>query len=117
MRRLNLIGLCLTLILLAGTAQLSRSQTTPKKNQRTFVGNVTDSMCGLKHMMPGVSDKECTLECVKKGSKLALADTANGKVYELSDQDKAKDFAGQKVKVEGTLKSNTIEVASIQAAQ
>ncbi len=117
MRRLSLVGLCLTLVLLAGTAQLARSQTASKKNQQTFVGNVSDSMCGLKHMMAGASDKECTLECVKKGSKLALADTANGKVYELSDQDKAKDFAGQKVKVTGKLKGNTIEVASIQAAQ
>ncbi len=116
MRRLNLLGLCLALALLASTAQLASSQSTPQ-NQQTFVGNVSDSMCGLKHMMAGKSDKECTLECVKNGSKLALADTASGKVYELSDQVKAKDFAGQKVKVTGTLKGKTIEVASIEAAQ
>lgn len=115
MRRLNLLGLCLALALLASTAQLASSQSTPQ-NQQTFVGNVSDSMCGLKHMA-GKSDKECTLECVKNGSKLALADTASRKVYELSDQVKAKDFAGQKVKVTGTLKGKTIEVASIEAAQ
>ena len=34
---------------------------TVKAGTQTFVGNISDSMCGLKHMMPGKSDKECTL--------------------------------------------------------
>lgn len=84
--------------------------------QKTFVGNISDSMCGLKHMMPG-GDKACTLECVKSGAKFVLADEANKKVYQLSDQDKAKNFAGAKVKVTGTLKDDTIEVSSIAAAK
>lgn len=84
--------------------------------QKTFVGNISDSMCGLKHMMPG-GDKACTLECVKNGAKFVLADEANKKVYQLSDQDKAKNFAGAKVKVTGTLKGDTIEVSSIAAAK
>lgn len=84
---------------------------------KTFVGNISDSMCGLKHMMPGKSDAECTLECVKGGSKFVLADPVSGKVYELSDQEKPKDFAGKKVKVTGTLKGKTISVTSIQAAE
>jgi len=36
-----------------------------KAGTKTFVGNISDSMCGLKHMMPGKSDKECTVECCK----------------------------------------------------
>ncbi|HEV2491639.1 MAG TPA: DUF5818 domain-containing protein [Terriglobia bacterium] len=84
--------------------------------QKTFVGSISDSMCGLKHMMPG-GDKACTLECVKSGAKFVLADEANKKVYQLSDQDKAKDFAGAKVKVTGTLNGDTIEVSSIEAAK
>ncbi len=84
--------------------------------QRTFVGNISDSMCGLKHMMPG-GDKECTLKCVQEGSKFVLADTAKGQVYDLSDQEKPKEFAGQKVKVTGSLSGKTITVASIEAAQ
>jgi len=83
---------------------------------KTFVGNISDSMCGLKHMMPG-GDKACTLECVKSGAKFVLADEANKKVYQLSDQDKAKDFAGAKVKVTGTLQGDTIQVSSIAAAK
>jgi hypothetical protein len=90
---------------------------TAKAAARTFVGNISDSMCGLKHMMPGQSDKDCTLECVKAGSKYVLADVANGKVYQLSDQKKPAEFAGQKVKVTGTLKGDTISVTTIEAAK
>lgn len=84
--------------------------------QKTFVGNISDSMCGLKHMMPG-GDKACTLECAKSGAKYVLADPVHQKVYQLSDQDKAKDFAGAKVKVTGTLQGDTIEVSAIAAAK
>jgi hypothetical protein len=89
----------------------------PKQGSKTFMGSISDSMCGLKHMMPGKSDKDCTLECVKGGSKYVLADPASGKVYQLSDQNKPEQFAGQKVKITGTLKGETIMVSSIEAAQ
>jgi hypothetical protein len=90
--------------------------TTVKAGTKTFVGNVSDSMCGLKHMMPGKSDKECTLECVKAGSKFVLADLANGKVYQLSDQKKPEPLAGQKVKITGSLRGDTISVITIEPA-
>ena len=88
-----------------------------KAATKTFVGNISDSMCGLKHMMPGKSDKERTLECVKAGSKYVLADLAHGKVYQLSDQKKPEEFAGQKVKVTGTIKGDTINVTAIEPAK
>ncbi len=86
-----------------------------KAASRTFVGEISDSMCGLKHMMPG-SAKACTDECVKGGAKYVLADQAAKKVYQLSDQEKPKQFSGQKVKVTGTLSGDTIHVTSITAA-
>jgi len=97
---------------------VSLSFAAPKgaRKNKAFVGEISDSMCGLKHMMPGDA-KSCTLKCVEGGSKFVLADTAHGKVYELSDQDKPKDFAGQKVKVTGSLSGKTINVVSIEAAQ
>ena len=85
--------------------------------ERTFTGNISDDMCGLKHMMEGKTDAECTAECVKMGSKYVLADPVKMKVYKLSDQEKPKAFAGKKVKVTGTLAGDTIEVSSIEAAQ
>jgi hypothetical protein len=83
---------------------------------QTFVGNISDSACGLHHTMGG-SAKSCTLMCVNMGSKFVLADEAHHKVYALSDQSKARPFAGQKVQVVGSLKGPTIEVSSITAAK
>ena len=87
----------------------------PKGKEKTFTGEISDKMCGLKHMMPGGA-KQCTLECVDGGSKFVLADPEHQKVYDLSDQKKPRQFAGEKVKVTGSLKGNTIEVTSIEAA-
>lgn len=97
-------------------ASISFTAVKGAEKQKTFVGSISDSMCGLKHMMPG-GDKECTLKCVEGGSKFVLADTQHKKVYELSDQEKPKEFAGKKVKVTGTLSGDTISVSSIEAAQ
>ena len=109
MKRTVMLGLAV--LLAAGMTMAS-----PKSEGKTFVGNISDSMCGLKHMMPG-GDKACTLECVKGGSKYVLADPASGKVYELSDQTKPAEFAGQKVDVTGALKGKVITVDSIKAAK
>jgi hypothetical protein len=111
MRKITYLGFALLLganLSFAGAA---------KAGARTFVGNISDSMCGLKHMMPGKSDKDCTLECVRAGSKYVLADVANGKVYQLSDQKKPEEFAGQRVKVTGTLKGDTISITAIEPAK
>ena len=99
-------------LLLAAGLSLAAPGKDPAK---TFVGSIGDSMCGAKHMMPGESDKDCTLECVKGGAKYILIDPS-GKIYQLSDQKKPEQFAGAKVKVTGTLKGDTISVTSIVAA-
>lgn len=86
-------------------------------DKQTFTGHIGDAMCGLKHGMAGASDKDCTLKCVKAGSEYILADRDAGKVYKLSNQTAPAKFAGQKVKVTGALKGDTIEVSSIEAAK
>ncbi len=86
----------------------------PMPPASTFTGSIGDSMCGAKHM-PGESAKDCTLGCVKDGSKYILIDPS-GKIYQLSDQKTPEKFAGANVKVTGTLKGDTITVTSIVAA-
>ena len=56
-------------------------------------------------MMKVTPDSKCVLECVKSGSKYALYDGKN--VYVLSDQKTPEKFAGQRVKVTGTLFEKT----------
>jgi Protein of unknown function (DUF5818) len=85
---------------------------------KTFTGVITDAMCGADHKMMNVKpDSKCVTECIKMGSKYALLDGAN--VYELSDQKAPEKFAGQKVKVTGTLDAatKTLKVTSIVAAK
>ena len=99
------------LLLLAGFSLAAQK----KSDTKEFYGKISDDMCGLMHTMGG-SDADCTRSCVKTGSKYVLADLKNQKVYKLSDQQKPADFAGQAVKVVGTLSGDTITVESISAA-
>ena len=110
MRKVAYLGL--TIFLAAGMSFAAPKSETKVK---TFTGNISDKMCGAKHMMGG-SARECTLECVDAGSSFVLVDE-KGKVYDLSDQKKPRAFAGEKVKVTGTLDGNKIEVTSIVAAK
>jgi hypothetical protein len=78
-------------------------------------------MCGAAghaSMRMGPTDAECTVACVgAHGAAYVLVD---GKTtYVLSDQKTPEKFAGQKVKITGTLdvKSHTIKVASISAVK
>lgn len=100
---------------------------------KTFSGEIMDSQCaknGSHAMMlkkEGMGDKDsndpmvkkmCTQNCVKMGGKYVLFDGASRTVYQLDDQTKPEQFAGQKVKVTGTLDkaSKTIHVTDIKPA-
>jgi hypothetical protein len=90
--------------------------------KQTFTGSITDSMCankaGHSAMRMGPTDAECTKACVvSHGATYVLYDGTN--VYELSDQRTPERYAGQKVRVTGTLdaKTKTIRVDSIVAAR
>jgi hypothetical protein len=102
-----------TVIVFFGAAALVVSA--PVK--RTFTGIVTDKMCGADHTRMNVKpDAKCVRECVKAGSQWALVE--GGNVYVLSNAKAADAFAGQKVRVSGTLdaKTNTIQVDAITPA-
>ena len=112
-----LISLTLGMVLafsLAVTAQNSRSKASP---ETTIVGYISDSMCGLKHMSGMGDDKNCTLACIKQESKFVLADRDHKRVYRLDQagQEKAREFAGQKVKITGRVTGRTIRVTAIEA--
>lgn len=82
---------------------------------QSFVGTLSESMCGAKHMMPGKTDAECTRVCVKANSKYALV--VDKKVYILSGpQEDFSKLAGKRVRVTGENKEDTISVKSIAVA-
>jgi hypothetical protein len=96
-----------------GVTQKTRAKTPVAK---TVVGYISDSSCGLQHMA-GMDEKDCTLMCVKNG-KFVLADRDHKVVYQLDrvGQEKAREFAGQKVKITGRITGKTIRVTAIEAA-
>ena len=99
------------------TPSPSMAKTT--RPDRTVTGVISDNHCGLKHVAGMGDDKSCTLACIKDGKgKLVLADTAHKRVYNLDKvgQEKALEFAGQKVKVTGRVTGRIIHVTKIEAA-
>jgi hypothetical protein len=104
-------------LLLAGL--LAASALGGAQSTQTFVGVVSDDMCALDHsgMRMGPTDAECTHACVEEhDAAYVLVDGT--RVYRLSDQSRAKPFAGKKVKVVGALDAatSTITITSISAA-
>lgn len=87
-----------------------------QQTQTVFYGSIGDSMCGLKHTMPG-GDKACTIACIKEGSAYILADTAHNRVYKLSNQALASRFPGQSVVIRGRLRGDTIVTNKIELAK
>ena len=91
------------------------------QGKQTFTGIITDDMCakaGHAQMRMGPTDAECTLACVDvHGAMYVLL--VGKDVYTLSDQQTPEKFAGQKVKVVGTLnaKTKTIQVDSLSAVK
>jgi len=93
---------------------------------RTFNGEIMDSACagmgsheGMMKSHADIKDaKGCTLGCVKGGAKFVLYDATSKTVYDLDDQKAPVQFAGQKVKVTGTVDkvTNTIHVTDIHGA-
>ena len=92
------------------------------QTKQTFTGVITDSMCAnADHasMRMGPTNAECTVACVMvHDASYVLFDGQHA--YVLSDQKTPEKFAGQKVKVVGTLDAkshHTIKMESIAAAK
>ncbi len=96
-----------------------------KGKAAAFTGEIMDSQCAMmgSHDPAGYkmtktdNPKDCTLACVKMDGKFVLYDAAKKATYMLDDQEKPREFAGQKVKVTGTFDkaTKTIHVQSIEA--
>jgi hypothetical protein len=108
LQKFNLIAL----LSIAVTITIAAARAQP------FTGEVSDSMCGAKHMMENKAD--CTRACISKGSNYALV--VGDKVYTLQTSDKAaldqlNSLAGEKAKVTGTATGDTIEVSKVTPAK
>lgn len=115
------ISVLLAALMMVAAFSVGSARSLNNAEEKTVVGYIGDSMCGLDHSsMKMGDDKTCTVKCVEAGAKFILADREKKIVYTLDSaaQEKARDFAGKKVKVTGQVdaKAKTIQVTKIEAA-
>ena len=103
------------LLAFSAFAGMSAGQT-----QTTLSGQISDSLCKAKHEEAAegagkMTDHDCTVSCVKGGSKYVLL--VDGKVIQIANQNQRdlETFAGQVVKVTGELKGDAITISAIAA--
>jgi hypothetical protein len=89
--------------------------------EQTWTGKISDDMCGashkgMEHAGKKTDDRECTLVCVKGGSKYVFV--SEGKVYAVENQSFAglKEHAGHTVKLTGEMSADkkAIKVSKIE---
>ena len=88
--------------------------TSDQAQNKSFTGEIMDSQCAQAGSHDAMMQKgglnnakDCTWACVKAGAKFVLYDAANKTIYQLDDQSKAGEFAGQQVKVTGSYNAST----------
>jgi hypothetical protein len=100
-----------------------------KPKAKTFTGEIADSQCSLnvhsltrsheemlKSKSMGGTSRNCTLYCIQYlGGDFVLS--SKNEVIRLDDQEKAKLFAGMKVKITGSVdpKTKLLHVESMEA--
>jgi hypothetical protein len=87
---------------------------------QTLTGKISDSGCGASHAKmeaehadAKMTDRDCTLACVKAGGKYVFV--SGDKVYNIENQDLAllQQHAGHTVRLTGDMKGDTITVSNI----
>lgn len=116
------LSLLISLMILVG---VSRAWQSEQGGLQTFSGEIMDDICAkdrthakmmaeMKSM--GNDPAVCSRKCRQLGAKYVLYDKQKDTVYGLADQDKAEEFAGQKVRISGTLDKKRIKIAKIEPA-
>ena len=114
-------SLCVSFMKYLLTCLLASAAMFATQSRQTFSGTITDDECSRadhSRMRMGSTDTACAIACAEvHGGQFVLFD--GKEIYQLSDQGKSKELAGQKVTVVGTLdsKTKTIQVNSMAAAK
>ena len=74
-----------------------------------FTGHIVDAQCAGN----GEVNAQCAQDCIKSGSPAVLV-TADGKIYEISNQDTVTEHAGHKVTITGSEADGKITAESVK---
>ncbi|HEY1947839.1 MAG TPA: hypothetical protein VGG97_12575 [Bryobacteraceae bacterium] len=84
----------------------------------SFSGYISDAHCGAKHATVSAANTKCVADtCIKGGAAPVLV--SDGKVIKFDDASaaKAKAFAAENVKIDGTLDGGVLKITSIDKAE
>ena len=79
-----------------------------------WTGYIVDKSCAPKKEMWG--NEACAKRCMGRGDPAVFV-TADGKIYQITEQDKVKEVAGKKVTITGKMTGETISVDSVKTAE
>src|SRR6266581_1034575 len=78
--------------------------------QQVFSGEISDSVCSKEGSHDAMMKKsgvnttvKCTIGCAMTRGKYVLYNRTTKQIYQLDDQERPQEFAGQKVRVRGSL--------------
>jgi hypothetical protein len=117
-------------VFLVGFAALAQADSSVRAQQQNnqpiaYTGEIMDSACAGAASHTAIMSKEgikaskdCVLYCVKNGAKFVLYIASTKTVYNLDDQEKTQEYAGEKVTIVGTYSgpSKTIHIVSIMVS-
>lgn len=86
----------------------------------SYKGVITESMCVNDHKAMNMGpDPDCIRQCVKTGKSVKFVLWDGQTAYKLSDQQTPEKFAGQKVRITGTVypKTAILKVDKIEAVR
>ncbi len=82
-----------------------------------ITGYISEAHCGAKHSSVSEANSKCIAGCLKGGSDPVLVKDGKVLTFDADSKEKAKAFAGQNVKVDGTVEGSVIKAESISKAE
>jgi hypothetical protein len=82
-----------------------------------LTGYVSESGCGAKHSTVSAANTKCVEACIKKGSDPVLVSEGKVMKFDADSKEKAKAFAGQNVKIDGSMDGDVVKINSIDKAE
>ena len=82
-----------------------------------ITGYVSEAGCGAKHSTVSAANTKCVEGCIKKGSDPVLVSEGKVMKFDADSKEKAKAFAGQSVKIDGTMDGVVVKISSIDKAE
>ena len=83
----------------------------------TIQGFVSDSHCGAKHDSATEANSKCVAGCLKRGGDPVVVQDGKVLTLDADSKEKAKEFAGEAVKIDGVVDNGVLKINAIDKAQ